>query len=312
MGVKPIRCPAMALTTLTLLTLPLAGQSLPVRQGMLSLEDGRIFYEMVGSGPPMVVVHGGPGLDHNYLRPGLDVLASGNTLVYYDQRGTGRSDTELTEEAVSLESFVDDVDALREALGYEEISVLGHSFGGLFAMAYALRHPDRTRALVLLNTTEPGTRFQDRARQRQAAARTGEDRAELAELRASEGFAARSPAVLSQMYRVAYRGSMKDPERITELDLEISDRTAENGPEVGRLLGASLGTVDWWEELSGLRVPTLVAQGRHDPMPLAMAEALTEVLPRGRLLVLDAGHFPFVEDPQGLVAGVAGFLAELR
>ena len=80
------------------------------RQGLLSLEDGRIFYEVIGSGSPIVVIHGGPGLDHNYLQPGLDILASRNTLVYYDQRGTGRSEATLAPDVISLDTFEDDVD----------------------------------------------------------------------------------------------------------------------------------------------------------------------------------------------------------
>ena len=70
-----------ALLLMAAIAIPASGQA---RQGLLSLPDGRIFYEAVGSGEPIIVIHGGPGLDHNYLRPGLDVLASGNRLVYYD------------------------------------------------------------------------------------------------------------------------------------------------------------------------------------------------------------------------------------
>ena len=77
------------------------------RQGLLSLEDGRIFYEVIGSGAPIVVIHGGPGLDHNYLQPGLDILSSRNALVYYDQRGTGRSEATLAPDVVNLDAFVD-------------------------------------------------------------------------------------------------------------------------------------------------------------------------------------------------------------
>jgi pimeloyl-ACP methyl ester carboxylesterase len=81
----------MATAVLLAVLLPTAGAlSAQSRQGLLSLPEGRLFYEVVGTGDPIFVVHGGPGLDHRYLRPGLDVLASSHALVYYDQRGTGR------------------------------------------------------------------------------------------------------------------------------------------------------------------------------------------------------------------------------
>lgn len=285
---------------------PVSGQ---VRQGMVSLPDGRLFYEVVGAGDPVIVVHGGPGLDHNYLRPGLDVLGAGRALVYYDQRGTGRSSAPLDSSSLSLERFVADIEDLRIALGYERVTVLGHSFGGLVAMGYALEHPERTRALVLLNSVEPGSRWAEEARERASASRSPEDAARLAELAASPGYTKGDPATLSEMYRVAFRGTLRDPARLDDLNLSLSAATARNGPAVARLLGGSASGVDWWERLGALSVPTLVVAGRHDPTPPAMARALAEAIPGGELVVLETGHFPFVEDPSGLTQAVATFLA---
>ena len=282
------------------------------RQGLLSLQTGRLYYEVVGTGDPVIVVHGGPGLDHNYLRPGLDVLASSRALVYYDQRGTGRSDADLDSASINLDTFVEDIDELRQALGYDQITILGHSFGGLIAMGYALAHPDQVRALVLMDSVEPGSRWAEATQRGSAAARTPADSAELAELTASPGYEARDPGTLSQVYRVAFRGTMRDPARVADLNLTLGRRTAQNGPEVARLLGGSLANVDWWARLGELQMPALVVQGRYDPIPMAMARALAEALPQGRLAVLETGHFPYVEDPAGLAAAVVGFLAGVR
>jgi proline iminopeptidase len=286
-------------------------QGPPVRQGLLSHETGRIFYEVVGEGAPIVVVHGGPGLDHNYLRPGLDVLAASTALIYYDQRGTGRSGAPLDGENINLEAFLEDIEALRLALGHDRITVLGHSYGGLIAMAYAMAHPDRTRALILMASVEPGIRWQEEAAARAAEARAPEDAEELSRLAASPGYEARDPNTVSEMYRLAFRGTLRDPARVDDLNLQVSRQTAANGADVARLLGASIGPVDWWEDLAELPVPTLVVHGRHDATPLGMSQELVEVLPNGELAVLETGHFPYVEDPGGLVAAVAGFLARL-
>jgi len=284
---------------------PLAGQG---RQGLMSLPEGRIFYEVVGSGDPIVVIHGGPGLDHNYLRPGLDVLAQGHTLVYYDQRGTGRSAVDLDSAAINIDSFVEDIEGLREVLGYERITLLAHSFGGLIGIQYALRHPDRTRALILMSSVEPGGRWRTQATVRQQAARTEADSVELAGLLASDGFAERAAPVMSQIYRVSFRSTLKNPDRVGELNLDLSSATAHDGPEVARLLGTSLGTVDWWDDLPGIDVPTLVVHGRYDPTPPAAAREMAEAFPQGKLVMLDTGHFPFVEDPSALLAAVSAFL----
>lgn len=282
------------------------------RQGLLSLDDARIFYEVVGEGESIIVVHGGPGLDHEYLQPGLDALATRNALVYYDQRGTGRSSAALDESSISFDIFVEDIEELRQALGFETVSVLGHSFGSLLALEYVRRYPDRARALILMNPVEPGSRFQEETQRRQAARRTEEVAAEMQALRGSEGFQARDAATLSRVYRLAFRSVMKDPERVEELDLDLAASTARQGQDVARLLGTSMGTVEWWDRLPTIEVPTLVLHGRFDAPPTDMARQLAEAFPQGTFEVLDSGHFPYLEDRQGLLSAVSSFFASLR
>jgi len=281
------------------------------RQGLLSLEDARIFYEVVGSGDPIIVVHGGPGLDHSYLQPGLNVLAQRNTLIYYDQRGTGRSAAELVPSAINLDAFVEDIDALRQALGYERVDVLGHSFGALIAIAYARKHPESLRTLILMNPVEPGTRYSEQLAERQASRRTEEDSTQLAELTAGEGFAASDPATVSEVYRILFRQALRDRTRIDDLNLDLTETTAKNGREVGRLLGESMGEVDWWDGLGEITVPTLVLHGRYDLTPNAMSQALANAIPLGRMVLLQSGHFPFMEDSDGLLSAIQAFYVDL-
>lgn len=291
----------------TLVPVDLAAQR--ARQGLLSLEDARLFYEVMGTGDPIIVVHGGPGLDHAYLRPGLDALATRNTVIYYDQRGTGRSTVELVESAVNLGAFVDDIDALRQVLGYEQVTVLGHSFGVLIAIEYAARYPEHLRSLILMNPVEPGSRFAEQTAQRQRAKVTEADSVELAELTSSEGFRARDAATLSQVYRVAFRQAFRDRDLVAELDLDLATTTARNGQDVAALLGASFGTIDWWDRLPAIEVPTLVLHGRYDTPPVEMSRALAEAFPAGSFEVLNSGHFPYVEDRSGLLSAISGFFA---
>ena len=282
------------------------------RQGVLSLETARIFYEVIGAGEPIIVIHGGPGLDHSYLQPGLDALAIRNTLIYYDQRGTGRSVAALDSTAINLDAFISDIDVLRQALGYERVNLLAHSWGALLGIEYAARHPEATGGLILMNPVEPGTRFSVQLDQRRTAARTPEDSTELAALRAMEGFAARDPATLSQAYRVMFRQTLRDRARIEELELDLAESTAKNGPDVAQLIGTSIGEVDWWDRLSAIQTPTLVLHGRYDAMPLAMSQALAAAFPTGRVVVLESGHFPYLEARDALLSAVSSFFVDLR
>jgi proline iminopeptidase len=300
-----------ALAALAFLAAPAMLQAQQARQGVLSLEDARLFYEVIGTGAPVIVVHGGPGLDHEYLRPGLDVLATSNTLVYYDQRGTGRSVANLDAATINMDAFVDDIEALRQALGYERVSVLAHSFGALIGLEYAARYPDNLRALILMTPSEPGSRYTELTAERRGEKFTEEDSVDLATLRATEGFAARDAGTLSEVYRVMFRATLQDRDRVRDLDLDLAPSTAKNGQDVAALLGGGLGTVDWWDRLPEIQVPTLVLHGRFDVPPMEMSLALAEALPVGSFEVLDSGHFPYLEDREGLLAAVSGFFARL-
>jgi proline iminopeptidase len=281
------------------------------RQGMLSLESARIFYEVVGQGDPIVVVHGGPGLDHSYLQPGLDALAIRNTLIYYDQRGTGRSVAALDSTAINLDAFISDIDAIRQAHGYERVSILAHSWGALLGIEYAARHPQAVSGLILMNPVEPGSRFRAQLAQRETAARTPEDSTELATLRSMEGFTARDPATLSQVYRVMFRQTLRDRARVEELELDLAESTAKNGPDVARLIGTSIGELDWWDRLATIQTPTLVLHGRYDAIPYAMSQTLAAAFPNGRVVVLESGHFPYVEARDALLSAVSSFFVDL-
>lgn len=310
---KPsLRTTAAGLALLATLCATADAHAQSARQGLLSLEDARLFYEVVGSGEPIVIVHGGPGLDHRYLQPGLDALATRHTLIYYDQRGTGRSAAELVESVINFDAFVEDIDALRETLGYERISVLGHSFGSLIALEYTRRYPDRTRALILMSPVEPGSRYREETARRQEERASAELREEMEELRRSEAFAARDPATLSRFYRLAFRPVVKDSGVVERLELDLSATTARQGQDVARLLGTSLGEVEWWDRLPSIETPTLVLHGRFDAPPLAMARELAEAFPLGTFEALDSGHFPYVEDREGMLSAIASFFAGLR
>src|SRR5512138_2910515 len=116
----------------------------------MKIRDASLYVEVVGRGDPLVLMHGGPGLDHISLTPFRE-LADRHTLVFYDHRCNGRS-TGASVTSMTWENLTADADALREALGFERWAVLGHSFGGHVALEYALRYPDRVSRLILLDT----------------------------------------------------------------------------------------------------------------------------------------------------------------
>ncbi len=116
------------------------------------------FYRMIGHGEPFVVLHGGPGMWHDELFPFFGDLATDHQVVFYDQRGNGKSLMgEITAENFTVDWLVSDLDELRTAWGFDRISIIGHSWGGLLAMYYAAKHPSRVRRLVLIDAAPVNT-----------------------------------------------------------------------------------------------------------------------------------------------------------
>ncbi|HTD17211.1 MAG TPA: alpha/beta fold hydrolase [Chthoniobacterales bacterium] len=111
-----------------------------LQEGFVDAHGVMIYYVEMGHGSPLLVVHGGPGASHDYFLPWLLPLARTNRLVFIDERGCGRSERVEDVHQYTVENMVEDVEAVRTALGLGKISLLGHSYGGELAQAYALKY----------------------------------------------------------------------------------------------------------------------------------------------------------------------------
>ena len=120
------------------------------RESSESIRGVSLFVRRIGSGPPTVVLHGGPGAHHDYLLPGFDALAVGRELIYYDQRGGGRSPVPR-DVPVGWTEQVADLEALRERWSLDRLTLAGYSWGALLALLYALDHPQRVERLALIS-----------------------------------------------------------------------------------------------------------------------------------------------------------------
>lgn len=124
----------------------------PVQEGFVDANDVMIYYKMIGKGAPLMIVHGGPGASHDYFLPYLLPLARKNRLIFIDERGSGRSGKLDDPTGYTVENMVADVEVVRVALGLGKISLLGHSYGGALAQAYALKYQNNLTHLILAST----------------------------------------------------------------------------------------------------------------------------------------------------------------
>jgi proline iminopeptidase len=277
----------------------------------IRLRDVSLNVEVVGHGPPLVLMHGGPSADLWTLLP-FRRLADRFTLVFYDHRCNGRSNG-VPLESMTWDNLVADAEALREHLGFERWAVLGHSFGGQVALEYALRHPDRVSRLVLMNTGG------DASLAREHAPRILAERGYSPKLvrLVHRFFTGRVPPKEVQRALLRMGPAYHHCRGLSLIWLMARDliagewRTRLRGEPLtyaGRVLMPGWSVMD---RLGEITAPTLVLAGRSDFLfPPEHQALLASRIPNARLRIVErAGHNPHSEQPEVVMRAVAGFLS---
>ena len=265
-----------------------------------------LFTRRVGSGPLVVVLHGGPGASHDYLLPQYDRLAQGRSLFYYDQRGGGQSPVPR-DTPVGWREHVADLEGLRVELALERLTLCGYSWGGLLAVLYLLEHPDRVERLALVDpasiTAEYRRQFEEEFARRMAAPEIQRERDAL---RAS-GLRERDPAAYKRRtFELSVAGYFRDFHDAKNLTaFRVTARTQE-------AVWKSLGQYDLRPQLQAVTSrfpipPSLILHGTFDPLPIAGSHELAALL-KARLTELPAGHCPHVEATAEFVRTLDEFL----
>jgi proline iminopeptidase len=273
------------------------------REGRLAGAGVELFARWVGNGGPTVVaLHGGPGASHDYLRPQFDALARARTILYYDQRGGGRSEVPR-DTALGWREHVADLAAIAAAEA-PRVTLLGFSWGGLLALLFALEHPDLVERLALVAPAgiHAGVRmqFEHALAERQAAPAIAEARAALSR----SGLRERDPdAFWRRAFELSVAGYFRDPGRARDLTpFRVAARAQ-------RAVWESLAGMDLRPRLPGVAAETLVLHGRFDPVPLESSEEIAGLMPHARLVVFeDSGHALYAEETARFVETVDAFL----
>ncbi len=273
-----------------------------VRETSREVRGVSLYERRVGEGPEVVVLHGGPGAHHDYLLPGFDDLATARTLIYYDQRGGGRSPVPR-DVPVGWQEQVADLDALREQWHLDRLTICGYSWGGLLAMLYAVTHPDRVAKLALVS---PAPAWREARQQFEAEFSARNLDPELQAMRAqlrSSGLRESDPeAYQRRLFELSVLPYFADPELVHNLTpFRVTARTQQE-------VWDSLGNYDLRDPLSHLDVPAFVMQGEQDVIPWTASERVAELLGAEWHLVSRCGHCPHVEQRQRFREAVDGFL----
>jgi proline-specific peptidase len=289
----------------------------PVEEGFIPFRGYKTWYKNVGDKEelgkvPLICLHGGPGATHDYLKPLEAISLTGRRVVLYDQLGWGNSDHVHTPSMWTVELFVDELAGIIRTLGLEHVHVLGHSWGGMLAMDYALTQPSQLASLVLADTTASAPQWameapflisqlpdetQQAIRKHEAAGTTDSDEYKEA----------------MKEYSRHYAGGHIDPkpEWVKEAFTKLEDNEIYLtmwGPSEFCVTG-TLKEWDITSRLGEIRVPTLVLCGRDDEATPALAETIQQGIPGSELVIFEhSAHFPHIEETDLYLLVVGEFL----
>jgi proline iminopeptidase len=273
----------------------------------IQVGSAALYARDIGGGQPIIVLHGGPDFDHRYLLPDLDRLADDFRLIYYDQRGRGLSADRVRPGDVSLGSDVADLDEVRRHFHLRSAALLGHSWGAVLALEYALRHPTLVSHLILMNPAPVSSA--DLAAFRNAyAERLGADMDRQRTILASDAYKRGDPDAVVARYRIHFKPALKRAEDYERLMTAMAAAFASQGPAgivearaVEDRLMRDTWQVDGYDllpKLRALKIPSVVVTGDADFIPTTVAAHIAEAIPHARLVTLhDCGHFSYLECP---------------
>jgi proline iminopeptidase len=284
---------------------------------LAKLRDTEIYFDIEGAGlvpvgdhmrqqPVAFLLHGGPGADHTGFKPTFSALAAKVQLVYFDHRGQGRSGRG-DPATYTLDNNVEDLEALRQYLGLDQIAVIGASYGGMVALAYASRYPHHVSHLVVMVTAAHGgflPRAQENLRQRGTP-----EQIAIAQYLWDGNF--QSEAQLRDYFRLLkplYSHTYAPSEPPTQ------DRGILSVDAINQAFGGFLRHYDLRPELVNITAPTLVIGGRHDWIcPPEFSVEIAQLIPQADLRIFEhSGHAVRVDEPEAMLDAIAGFLVYNR
>ena len=278
---------------------PLQCFSFDESQTFVETNQAKLFCRSMGKGPPLIVLHGGPGLSQEYLLPQMNKLAEDHFVIFYDQRGSGRSENGNEASFIQLNVFVDDLEAIQKAYGLQKVSILGHSWGGFLGLHYAMSHPEAVDKLILLNpfpacSSDVASFLQEWSR------RMTPHMDELEQIKNSKEYAKGDPQTIAKYLNIIFRNYCFISQKADELNLLTTVEANLNWIKTSEILSQSLlgASFDYLPDLKKISSPTLIVHGDGDPIPLSTAENLHKNIPHSKFVVIkECGHFPYVEKP---------------
>lgn len=288
-------------------------QEVNTKEGtLMDINDTRLFVKAAGSGEPVIIIHGGPVLDHSYLFPHLAPLTDQYRLIFYDQRLSGRSSAYVDSSDIRLSTFIEDIESLRVKLNLKKVHILGHSWGGLLAMKYALKYPSHIKTLMLINSMAPTSELWQKEEAVLAASFTEADSLQRQEIIQSPLFKEDPPKAIEKLLELSFKRQFYEPDKAELLDLYVPEDYMARSRLFGYLM-VDISSYDLRDELKKMTTPTLIMYGSAEPAADISGPVLNRLIPNSSYTIIEnSGHFPFIEQPEKFQQAIISYLNDSK
>ncbi len=268
-----------------------------------------LFTKEIVSGDPVLFLHGGPGLFHDYLVQPFKQLSSNHELIFFDQRGSGASSALNPNQAICINDFVADIESLRQALNFSAIKLIGHSWGGLLAALYAEEYGKNLKSMILIDPAPGNSSFDKVGRNTMQNRLTVDDREEINSIMQTNPFEKSDLDVINRFVQINEKPRYFDQSYSSKNKPAFTFDTLAKLQTVSSLLNEELDDYDIYQRIQGLDTKTLVIHGDYDPIPVKSSRRYSEMITGSRFLLLnDCGHFPFIEKKEETLSSIVDFL----
>lgn len=268
------------------------------------------FFRIVGEGEPILVLHGGPGFFSDYLIPSFSELKN-YQLIFYDQRGSGKTDFPKDTTSITISNFVDDIEEVRKEFKLEKLTILGHSWGALLALNYAQKHPERLKRMILIAPAPSNSEYYEKTLARMQIKRSEEDTKELVRLMMSKKFEKRDSETFKKAIILGDVVNFYNQENTKAMyeSVTFNESNSTKMLLTNSLLEHSFFDYDVTKNMDEVNCPTLIIIGDMDNIPFESAQLLQESIKNSSIEIINkTSHYPFFEDNAAFIKITEDFL----
>jgi len=286
------------------------------KDGFINVFGVNLYYKIYGHGKnKMLILHGGPGGSHDYLLPLSSFARENNTVIFYDQCGCGKSEeAKDLQNCARLEYYVEEVEEVRKKLAKDKIILLGHSWGGLLALAYAIKYQNNLKGLIVSSglSSVPLTVKEMRRLIEKLPEQTKNT---IYECERNNDFSSeKCTKAVNEFYIRHLFMFHRFPDFVQNTFNSISNRKIYkimNGPTEFEITG-SIKDIDITNDIKNINIPTLILVGEHDEVTPRVAQVIHDNIKNSLLYVIpNSSHLNFLENPKYYYNAVNNFLKSI-